>query len=261
VPLEQQRILFTGAGVGVGAADLIVAALRARGIGQAEARSHCWFFDRDGLITQGRPGLTPQQQAYAHPHDTLAALTTAVQVLRPTTLIGLSGQGGLFTESVLTAMSEVSQRPVVFAMSNPTSQAECSAELAYRGTRGRAVFASGSPFGPVEWAGQRRVVSQANNAYVFPGLGLGVVACRMRRVTDAMFLAAAEALAAATSQAELDQGAIYPAISRMPEVSLEVAEAVARTGYREGLAGVPEPTDLRAYLRAARYAPDYPTYP
>jgi len=261
VPLAQQRILFAGAGVGVGAADLIVAALRARGIGEAEARGRCWFFDRDGLIVQGRPGLTAQQQAYAHPHGAVAELTAAVRALRPTALVGLSGQGGLFTEAVLAAMADVNERPVVFAMSNPTSQAECTAEQAYRATRGRAVFASGSPFGAVEWDGQRRAVSQANNAYVFPGLGLGVVACRIRRVTDAMFLAAADALAAATTQAELEQGAVYPGISRMPEVSVRVAEAVARTGYGEGLAAVPEPADLRSYLRAALYEPTYPAYP
>lgn len=261
MPLERQRILFVGAGVGVGAADLIVAALRARGIGEAEARGRCWFFDRDGLIVQGRPGLTAQQQAYAHPHPAVAGLTAAVQALHPTALIGLSGQGGLFTKSVLAAMADVNERPVVFAMSNPTSRAECTAEEACGTTRGRAIFASGSPFGPVEWAGRRRAVSQANNAYVFPGLGLGVIACRIRRVTDAMFLAAAEALAAATTQAALEQGAVYPEISRMREVSVLVAEAVARTGYDEDLAAVPEPADLRSYLRAALYEPAYPGYP
>ena len=110
---------------------------------------------------------------------------------------------------------------------------------------------------PVEWGGQRYPVAQANNAYIFPGLGLGVVVCRIRHVTDAMFLAAAEALAAATTSAELDQGAVYPAISRMRDVSLQVAEAVARTGYREGLAALPEPTSLGEYIRSAVYQPEY----
>lgn len=261
VALADQRILFAGAGVGVGAADLIVAALRARGVREAEARRRCWFFDRDGLVIQGRPGLTAQQQTYAHAHHAVADLTAAVQALRPTALIGLSGQGGLFTEGVLAAMAEVAERPVVFAMSNPTSQAECTADLAYRATRGRVAFASGSPFEAVEWAGQRRAVSQANNAYIFPGLGLGVVACRLRRITDTMFLAAAEALSNATTREELDRGAVYPAISRMPEVSLQVAEAVAQTGYGEGLAVVPEPANLPTYLRAALYEPTYPAHP
>jgi malate dehydrogenase (oxaloacetate-decarboxylating)(NADP+) len=191
----------------------------------------------------------------------VTTLAAAVEATRPTALIGLSGQGGLFTESVLAAMAQVNERPVVFAMSNPTSQAECTAEQAYGATRGRVVFASGSPFEPVTWAGQRRAVSQANNAYVFPGLGLGIVACRIRRVTDAMFLGAAQALAAATTPAELERGALYPEISRMPEVSVQVAEAVARTGYGEHLATVPEPADLGSYLRAALYQPAYPAFP
>jgi malate dehydrogenase (oxaloacetate-decarboxylating)(NADP+) len=260
VPLTRQRVLFAGAGVGIGAADLTVAALRALGIGEAEARSHCWFFDKDGLIVQGRGGITAQQQPYAHPHGAVADLAAAVRALRPSALVGLSGQGGLFTEAVLSAMAEVNERPVVFAMSNPTSQAECTAEQAYRATHGRAVFASGSPFDPVESAGCRYTISQANNAYVFPGLGLGIVACRIRRVSDAMFLAAAEALAAATTSTEIEHGAVYPAISRMLEVSVDVAVAVARTGYEGGLADVPEPADLRGYLRAALYQPAYPVY-
>ena len=177
--------------------------------------------------------------------------------MRPTALIGLSGQAGLFSEPVLAAMADSNPRPIVFAMSNPTSQAECTAEQAYRATDGRVVFASGSPFMPVEWGGQRYPVAQANNAYIFPGLGLGVVVCRIRHVTDAMFLAAADALAAATTSAELDQGAVYPAISRMRDVSLQVAEAVARTGYREGLAALPEPTSLGEYIRSAVYQPEY----
>ncbi len=260
VPLERQRVLFAGAGVAVGAADLIVAALRARGISETEARSRCWFFDRDGLITRGRSGLTAQQEAYAHPHASVTDLPAAIRALRPTALVGLSGQGGLFAEPVLAAMAESDRRPIVFAMSNPTSQAECTAEAAYLATGGRVVFASGSPLGAVQWEGRRYVVSQANNAYVFPGLGLGIVACRIRRVTDAMFLAAAEALAAATTSEELDQGAVYPMIARMPEVSMQVAEAVARTGYEEGIAEGQDATRLREFIRAALYEPTYPAY-
>jgi malate dehydrogenase (oxaloacetate-decarboxylating)(NADP+) len=257
VPLVSQRILFVGAGVAVGAADLIAEALRRQGIADAEARGHCWFFDRAGLMVQGRPGLTAQQQPYAHPQPAVTDLVAAIRALRPTALVGLSGQAGLFGEAVLAAMADSNARPIVFAMSNPTSQAECTAEQAYGATGGRVVFASGSPFAPVEWAGQRYPVAQANNAYVFPGLGLGIVVCRIRRVTDAMFLAAADALASATRSAELQQGAVYPAISRMRDVSVEVAEAVARTGYHEGLAGVPEPTHLREYIGSALYEPGY----
>jgi malate dehydrogenase (oxaloacetate-decarboxylating)(NADP+) len=243
--------------VAVGAADLIAEALRWQGMADAEARGRCWFFDSAGLIVQGRPGLTTQQQPYAHAQPAVTDLVAAVRALRPTALIGLSGQAGLFSETVLAAMADSNARPIVFAMSNPTSQAECTAEQAYRVTHGRVVFASGSPFAAVEWGGQRHPVAQANNAYVFPGLGLGIVVCHIRQVTDAMFLAAADALAAATTPVELEQGAVYPTISRLREVSVQVAEAVARTGYHKGLAAAPEPTRLREYIRSALYEPTY----
>ncbi len=258
--LAQQRILFVGAGVAVGAADLIVAALRAQGMADADARRTCWFFDRDGLIVDGRSGLAPQHQPYAHSHVQVPDLVDAIRSLRPTALVGLSGQPGLFAEPVLREMASLNLRPIIFAMSNPTSQAECTPAQAFRATNGQIVFASGSPFGSVEWGAQKRMVTQANNAYIFPGLGLAVVGCQIRQVTDSMFLAAAEALAAATTQAELEHGAVYPAIPRMREVSLAVAEAVARVAYREALAGAPEPSHLREYLGLTLYDPSYPAY-
>jgi malate dehydrogenase (oxaloacetate-decarboxylating)(NADP+) len=187
-------------------------------------------------------------------------LVTAVHQLRPTALIGLSGQAGLFTHEVLGAMAEINARPIVFAMSNPTSKAECTAEQAYRATDGRVVFASGSPFPDVEWAGRRWAVGQANNASVFPGLGLAVTACGFRRVTDGMFLAAAAALAAATLPAELAHNAVYPAIPRIREVSLGVAEAVARRGFEEGVPAAVDRTRVGECIRRAWYEPVYPSY-
>jgi malate dehydrogenase (oxaloacetate-decarboxylating)(NADP+) len=258
--LTGQKVLFVGAGVAVGVADLLVAALSRQGIAIEDARRRCWFFDRDGLIVQGRAALAPHQQQYAHTHAAERDLVAAIRTLRPTALIGLSGQSGVFGEPVLLAMAEVNRRPIVFAMSNPTANAECTAEDAYRATGGRVVFASGSPFADVEWQGKRYEVAQANNAYVFPGVGLGVVTCRIRRVTDSMFLAAADALAAATTPAELEGGAVYPGISRLREVSLLVAEAVARVGFGAGLAPEPEPADLRERLRSAVYEAAYPSY-
>lgn len=260
VPLVEQRILFVGAGVAIGAADLITQALRRQGLADAEARGHCWFFDRAGLIVQGRPGIEAQQQPYAPPQPPVTDLAAAIRALHPTALVGLSGQAGLFGQPVLAAMADSNSRPIVFAMSNPTSNAECTAQQAYDATEGRVVFASGSPFGSVEWVGQRYRVAQANNAYVFPGLGLGVVLGRIRRVTDAMFLAAADALVASTTSAELQDGAVFPGIARMRDVSVEVAEAVARTGYDEGLAVAPEPTRLREYIRSSLYEPNYPAH-
>jgi malate dehydrogenase (oxaloacetate-decarboxylating)(NADP+) len=259
--LTEQKILFVGAGVAVGVADLIVAALRRQGISAEDARRRCWFFDRDGLIVHGRAGLAPHQRDYAHPHAAERDLVAAIQALRPTALIGLSGHPGIFGEPILRAVANVNQRPIVFAMSNPTAHAECTAEDAYQATGGRVVFASGSPFRGVEWEGRRYEVAQANNAYVFPGVGLGVVTCGLRRVTDSMFLAAAEALAAATTPAELESGAVYPAIPRLREVSLLVAETVARVGFSEGLAPEPQPADLREHIRSAVYEAAYPSYP
>ena len=193
---------------------------------EEEARRHSWFFDRDGLLVAARSGLPAYPLPYAHTHPPEPELLAAIRALRPTALIGLSGQAGLFTERVLRAMGENNPRPIVFAMSNPTSCAECAAEEAYRATDGRVIYASGSPTGPLDWRGQQRVIGQANNAYIFPGVGLGVVAARLPRITDAMFLAAAEALAQAVLPAELDRGTIYPGIDRLREVAVLVAEAV-----------------------------------
>ncbi len=260
VPLAEQRIMFVGAGVGVGAAELVVAALLRGGMSESSARERCWFFDRDGLVVAGRRGLAASVQPFAHPHAGTNDLASAVALVRPTALIGLTGVGGLFSDPVLAAMAACNRRPIIFAMSNPTSQAECTAEEAYRSTEGRVVFASGSPFRPVVWQGVPRTVAQANNAYIFPGLGLGVVGVGVRHVTESMFLAAADALVAATTRAELEAGAVYPAIERMLAVSLNVAESVARTAYAEGLANVSEPTDLRDHLAARVYDPRYPAY-
>jgi malate dehydrogenase (oxaloacetate-decarboxylating)(NADP+) len=256
-PLAEQRVLFAGAGVAVGAADLLTAALQRGGMGADEARRHSWFFDREGLLVSGRAGLAPYQVPYAHDQAPERELAGAIRMLRPTALIGLSGQGGLFGESVLRVMAEINPRPIVFAMSNPTAQAECTAEAAYRVTEGRVIFASGSPFAALEWQGRRQVVGQANNAYIFPGVGLGAVAGRLPRITDGMFLAAAEALAGAVGPAELGQGAVYPGIARLREVAVLVAHAVVGAGRAEGLTGISEAA-LEEAIRGTVYQPAYP---
>ena len=244
-PLGAQQVLFVGAGVAVGAADLLTGALRRQGISEEEARRHSWFFDRDGLLVAARNGLPAYPLPYAHTHPPEPDLLAAIRALRPTALIGLSGQAGLFTERVLRAMGENNPRPIVFAMSNPTSCAECAAEEAYRATDGRVIYASGSPTGPLDWRGRQRVIGQANNAYIFPGVGLGVVAARLPRITDAMFLAAAEALAQAVLPVELDRGTIYPGIDRLREVSVLVAEAVVGAARRSCMASCPRRSSQR----------------
>jgi malate dehydrogenase (oxaloacetate-decarboxylating)(NADP+) len=258
---SEERLLFAGAGAAAtGIADLAVKALRRAGLDRDEAERRIWMFDVEGLLVRGRPGLRETQRPFAHEHTPTSLLPDAIRAVRPTALIGVTGQPQLFTERVLRAMAEVNQRPVIFALSNPTSRAECTAEQAYRGTGGRAVFSSGSPCAPVEIDGRRFAPSQTNNAYVFPGVGLGVTATGARRVTDEMLLAAAESLAGQADDAMLRMGALLPPLERIREVSLRIALAVARVVIDAGLARRETPAELGRYLRDRMYRPDYRPY-
>jgi malate dehydrogenase (oxaloacetate-decarboxylating)(NADP+) len=259
--LTDERLLFLGAGAAAsGIADLVVTALGQAGVAPADAARRIWMFDLDGLLVAGRGDVPGFKRPYAHEHPPVGALAEAVRALRPTALIGVSGQPQLFTRPVLEAMAEANERPVVLALSNPTSRAECTAEQAYRWTGGRAVFSSGSPCDPVELEGRLLAPSQTNNAYIFPGLGLGVVATGARRVTEGMFLAAARALAGQADETVLAVGALFPPIDRIREVSLGIAAAVARVAREEGSAARALPEDLEAYLREAMYRPAHPEY-
>jgi malate dehydrogenase (oxaloacetate-decarboxylating)(NADP+) len=260
-PLTSERLLFFGAGsAATGIADLIVRAMVERGVSEAAARQRCWFVDSRGLVCAGRDDLAPHKRPYAHDHPPVGTLLGAVQALRPTALLGLSAQAAAFSEPVLRALAEANPRPIVFALSNPTAKAECTAEQAYRWTDGRAVFASGSPFDPVEVAGQRFVPGQGNNAYIFPGLGLGAIVAGARRITDGMFLAAAETLAREVDQQSLAAGTVYPPLRRIREVSLAIAVQVAQVARREGVAALELGEDLVETIRARMYEPVYPEY-
>jgi len=256
--LGEQRILFLGAGeAGIGIADLIVAGMVEEGLDLAAARARCWFVDSRGLVVARRGDLAAHKLPYAHEHAPLADLRAAVEVLQPTVLVGVSGQGGAFTEPVIRALAAYQQRPVVFALSNPTANAECTAEQAYRWSGGRAVYASGSPFAPVELDGRTFVPGQGNNVYIFPGVGLGVVAVRARRVTDEMFMAAAKTLARECSTDDLELGRISPPLSAIRRVSAAIATAVAEVAYAQGLAEEPRPAELRAHVESLMYVPEY----
>jgi malate dehydrogenase (oxaloacetate-decarboxylating)(NADP+) len=214
--LADQRLLFLGAGeAGIGIADTVVAALVDEGISIEDARQHCWFVDSHGLVVAGRNGISSSKQPFAHEHPPADSFIEAIKLLRPTAIIGVSGQPGQFTREVVEAMTEINHRPIVFALSNPTSKAECTAEQAYNWSQGQAIFASGSPYDPVEIGNRFFVPGQGNNAYIFPGVGLGVVASRARRVTDEMFLAAARSLADQVTDKDLELGRIYPSLSRI----------------------------------------------
>ena len=256
--LAAQTVLFLGAGeAGIGIANLLVSAMIAEGLTVDEARGRCWFVDSQGLVVSGRAGLAEHKQPYAHPHGPIADLASAIRELKPSVLIGVSGQPQTFTRPVIEAMTEINQRPVIMALSNPTSRSECTAEQAYAWSRGRAVFASGSPFPAVEYDGSRFVPGQANNAYVFPGVALGVIASGAGRVTDAMFFTAARTLGATVSDQDLSQGSLFPPLQQIREISVAIAVAVARRAYESGLATRPAPPDLEAAVRGLMYNPHY----
>jgi len=259
--LPDQKILFLGAGeAGIGIADVFVAALVEEGIAPDEARKHCWFVDSKGLLVSGRDNLVEHKLPYAHDHPYIDSFLEAVRTLEPTAILGLSGQPQSFTQEVVEAMAEINERPIIFALSNPTSKAECTAEQAYGWSKGRAVFASGSPFNPVKFGDATFVPGQGNNAYIFPGVGLGAIVSKARIITDEMFLAAAHSLAGLVTEADLERGRIYPSLSRIREVSAAIAYRVSQLAYDQDLAGKEAPADILAEIREYMYQPVYPHY-
>jgi malate dehydrogenase (oxaloacetate-decarboxylating)(NADP+) len=256
--LGDQRVLFLGAGeAATGIADLVVSAMMAEGTSEAEALRRTWLVDSRGLVVKNRAGLTDHKLRYAHEHPPVGDFLTAIRTLKPTAIIGVAAVGGAFTPDVLKTMAEINERPIVFALSNPTSKAECSAEEAYRHTGGRALFACGSPYDPVNLGGRTFVPRQGNNSYIFPGVGLGAIASGSRLVTDEMFMAAAHTLAYLVNPDDIEQGSLYPALPRIREVSAHIATAVAEVAYKRGLATAPAPNNLMAFIESQMYDPRY----
>ncbi len=261
VALKDQRFLFCGAGeAAIGIADLIVSALKAEGVSEADARGRCWFIDSKALVESTRKDLQDHKKPYAHKHAPVTDLLAAVKELKPTSIIGVSGKQGQFTKELIEEMARLNKRPVIFALSNPTDNSECTARQAYEWSDGRAVFASGSPFPPVTYKGATFVSGQGNNAYIFPGVGLGVVVAGSSRVTDEMFFVAAKTLSAAVTKEDLDQGRIYPALQMINEVSAVIGTAVAEVAYARGLATEAKPADLERHVRSLQYKPVYKKY-
>ena len=256
--LAEQRILFVGAGEAcLGIGSLVVAAMQHEGLSEIEATRRCLFIDSKGVVATSRVDLSEHKRPFAHEWVPTRDLLEAVKAFEPTVLFGACGQSGLFTQPVLEMVARLNDRPIVFALSNPTSKAECTAEQAYAWTDGRAVFAGGSPFAPVTIAGRKHTPGQANNSFIFPGVGLGLLVSGAQRVTDAMFFAAARALADQTSDIDLQQGRIFPPVTRMRDVALTVAVAVAAVTYEQGLATASCPADLHAAVRRYMYSPSY----
>ncbi|KAK1311978.1 hypothetical protein QJS10_CPA07g00854 [Acorus calamus] len=227
-----------------------------------EARKKVWLVDSKGLVVSSRlQTLQSFKKPWAHDHEPLTTLLDAVQAIKPTVLIGTSGVGKTFTKEVIEAMSSFNEKPFILALSNPTTQSECTAEEAYKWSNGRAIFASGSPFDPVEHNGKTFTPGQANNAYIFPGLGLGLVISGTIRVHDDMLLAASEALAQQVTEENLENGLIYPPFKIIRKISAHIAASVAAKAYDLGLATLlPRPVDLVKYAESCMYTPNYRSY-
>jgi malate dehydrogenase (oxaloacetate-decarboxylating)(NADP+) len=259
--MSEQRFLCLGAGeAATGICDLLATAMVDDGRDAPSARGRCWMFDSKGLVVAARGPLAEHKQAYAHDHAPVPDFLGAVKALKPTAIIGVGATPGLFTQEVVGEMSRINDRPIVFALSNPTSKSECTAEQAYQWSGGRALFASGSPFEPVELNGRRHVPRQGNNSYIFPGVGLGVVSSRAVRVTDEMFMAAARTVASCVSEQDLAQGSLYPPLNEVRKVSARIAEVVAEIAYRDDLATIERPDDLGEYIRSQMYDARYLSY-
>ncbi len=259
--LSDQTFLFLGAGeAATGIADLLTSALVSEGLDEAAARRRCWMVDSRGLVVRSRSALAEHKRIYAHEHPLIGSFFDAVQALRPTAIIGVGAVPSAFDREVIELMARNNDRPLIFALSNPTSRAECTAEQAYSWSDGRALFASGSPFDPLEINGRRFVPRQGNNSYIFPGVGLGAVAVQASRITDGMFMKAARVLADTVHEDDLAQGSLFPALSRVREVSSRIAVAVAAIAFDEGIAGIEMPDDLNAYIQAQMYEPEYVSY-
>ncbi|KAM1507450.1 hypothetical protein TB2_016522 [Malus domestica] len=262
--LGDHTFLFLGAGeAGTGIAELIALEISKKtGAPLEEARKKIWLVDSKGLIVKSRLGsLQHFKQPWAHDHEPIKQLVDAVKAIKPTVLIGTSGVGKQFTKDVVETMASLNEKPLILALSNPTSQAECTAEEAYTWTKGRAIFGSGSPFDPVEYENKLLVPGQANNAYIFPGFGLGLIMAGAIRVHDDMLLAASEALAMQVSEEHYAKGLIYPPFTNIRKISANIAAKVAAKVYELGLASnLPRPKDLVKYAESCMYSPRYRSY-
>jgi malate dehydrogenase (oxaloacetate-decarboxylating)(NADP+) len=261
--LSDQRIVFYGAGsAAVGIAEMICAGMvEESGISVEQARQRFWLLDSQGLVTASRKQkLQAHKLPYARDDAPADSLIDVVKRVKPTVLVGVSGQPQAFDRPAIRAMHRHCRKPVIFALSNPTTKSECTAEQAYEWTDGNAIFASGSPFAPVRLNGRIFVPGQGNNMFIFPGIGLGGVSCGARQITDSMFYTAAKTLAHMVTDEELAAGTMYPDLRKIRQISLAIATAVCRSAYSEGLATCPEPADIRTFVRDRMYHPVYRPY-
>ena len=268
--LKDQQIVMLGAGsAGIGVADLLRAAMRAAGFSDEDARRRFWFVDKDGLLHSGRTDLTPEQRVYAQPRERMAAwtptthsigLADVIEKINATILIGLSTAHGAFSESIVREMARKVKRPIIFPLSNPTSKSEATAGDLIRWTDGRALVATGSPFAPVPCGGRDIPIAQCNNIYIFPAIGLGVVAAGARRVTDTMILAAARALGEKSPALADPSASLLPRLRDLRDVAAHIAIAIGRQAQRDGVAPQTSDAELRERVAATQWTPDYPSF-
>ena len=257
--LTDQRVVFLGAGeAAVGISKAIIKGLQEEGLSEEKARQRFWLVDSKGLVTRDRlASLAEHKRPFARDEAPAATLLEVVKRVKPTALLGVSGQPGLFTQAVIEMMAAHVERPIIFALSNPTSRAECTAEQAYTWTEGRAIFASGSPFDPVTLNGREYRPGQGNNAYIFPGVGLGAIVSGAKRITDTMFHVAAKELADTVPDSLLKTGSIFPPMEEIQRVSRRLAAVVAREVYRLDLNSEPLPDDIEGAIEAFVWEAQY----
>jgi len=268
--LKDQQIVMLGAGsAGIGVADGLRAAMVDEGLSEQEARSHFWFIDRDGLLHSGRKELSPEQAVYAQPQERLAGwprssngsigFADVIGKIDATILIGLSTVGGAFSEPIVREMARKVQRPIIFPLSNPTIKSEAKPDDLLHWTDGRALVATGSPFPPVRYAGKLIPIAQCNNVFIFPAMGLGLVASRARRVTDAMMFAAARTLAENSPALKDSAASLLPPLTDIRRVAAEIATAVGAQAQKDGVAPKLSGEQLRQRVAASQWVPAYPS--
>jgi malate dehydrogenase (oxaloacetate-decarboxylating)(NADP+) len=256
--LRDQRVLFLGAGsAGTGIAGMIVEGMMLEGLSEVEARSRISMFDVNGLIEPSRKDLLDFQKPYAHKHAPSKDFAAVIESIKPTAVVGVSTCAKAFDQRVISTMARINQRPIIFALSNPTDHAECTAEEAYKWSDGRALFAAGVPFAPVSYNNKVFVPGQGNNLYVFPAVALAVYATQAKRVPDELFIAAAHGVADQVTAAELDSGLLYPPQSNILTTEMQAAVRVAKAIFQRGLARVERPADMAAFIASHMYKPEY----
>ena len=267
---EQQIVMFGAGSAGIGVADGLREAMKGEGLSEDEARSHFWIVNSKGLLHSGRTDLTPEQRVYAQPKARVSGwprssggqigLANVVASIDATILIGLSTVRGAFTEAMVREMARKVERPIIFPLSNPTDKSEATAEDLIRWTEGRALVATGSPFAPVSYGGRTIPIAQCNNVYIFPAMGLGVVASGARRVTGAMMLAAARTLAGNSPALKDSSASLLPPLTDIRRVAAQIAVAVGIEAQMDGLAPKLPREELQQRVMATQWTPSYPSF-